>query len=157
MRQSYFIYIIALILVLSFSAKTTAQSLSHTNCEGLDSLSMSYVFLNGAKISKTSETHIEGEQLASRGMTVFRCVNYTATDAMQHKINGYLERDVKRAAGKELKRKQGRLSFALLQYSKARKRQKSYLIFHRKDAQQCVCVYIEGTISVQQIKEMFYK
>ena len=140
----------ALLLTLSFATSIHAQT-------ALERMAVHEVF--SGKVADTrflSETHVEGEQLAKYHLTIFRSVqcNTTAKGFMQ--VERLLTHDEQNATEKEVQRTNQRTQFALFRYAQ-KDGTNHYIIYQRRSPTDFVCVYLEGTASIQQLKKTFCK
>lgn len=141
---------VALCLALSLAAVGHGQ-------EGLESLALSDVFSGKvAQARIVSETHVEGSGLTKYQLTVFRSVQCTSSAQGFTRLERLLARDEASTTEKEVQRSNHRTQFALFRY-KQKDGSNHYIIYQRRSPTDFTCVYLEGSASIQQLKQTFCK
>ena len=140
----------ALVLMLCLAAALHAQT-------DLERLSMREVFSGCVADTRIlSETRVEGEQLAKYHLTAFHSVQGSTTAKGFVQLERLLTADEKTVNEKEVQRTNQSIQFALFRYGQ-KDGTNHYLIYQRRGRTDFVCVYLEGTASVQQLKKTFCK
>lgn len=142
--------LLALLLVLCLSVTTYGQT-------GLERLAVHDVF--SGRLANTrilSETHVTGDELAKYHLSVFRSVQCSTSAKGFAQAERLLTQDEQKATEKEVQRTNRRTQYALFRYAQ-KDGTNHYIIYQRRSQTDFVCVYLEGTASIQQLKKTFNK
>ena len=141
---------IALLLVLCLTVTVWGQT-------GLERMAVHNVFsgqLTGTRI--LSETHVTGDALAKYHLNVFRSVQCSTNAKGIEQTERLLAQDEQKATEKEVQRTNRRTRSSIFRYAQT-DGTNHYIIYQRRSQTDFVCVYLEGTASIQQLKKIFDK
>lgn len=140
-----------LLIALSMAGLVSAQN------ERFASLDIVNCKIEG--IGEKACTIISGEKIRKFHLTHFRSIEGTATPQAFKAINRCIAADEMLAIDKEIKRKNGQTTFALLRFrhpdTTKKKDISCYIIYQRSSPTSFTCAYLEGTATISQLKETF--
>ena len=142
--------LLALLLALCLAVITYGQT-------GLERLAVHDVF--SGRLADTrilSETHVVGDELAKYRLSVFHSMQCSTSAKGFAQAERLLTRDGQKATEKEVQRTNRRTRFALFRYAQ-KDGTNHYIIYQRRSQTDFVCVYLEGTASIEQLKKTFNK
>ena len=142
--------LLALLLALCLAVITYGQT-------GLERLAVHDVF--SGRLADTrilSETHVVGDELAKYHLSVFHSVQCSTSAKGFARAERLLTQDEQKATEKEVQRTNRRTRFALFRYAQ-KDGTNHYIIYQRRSQTDFVCVYLEGTASIEQLKKTFNK
>ena len=108
-----------------------------------------------------TEVLVKGRQLKAYDLTLFRSLTLRATDAETRRIEQLVRTDARHAADKETAARGGRLYYGFYRFPPADGRQR--YLFYRNNALAgdasagLTVVYLEGSATPDQLKQMFQK
>lgn len=108
-----------------------------------------------------TEVLVKGRQLKAYDLTLFRSLTLRATDAETRRIEQLVRTDARHAADKETAAHGGRLYYGFYRFPPADGRQR--YLFYRNNALAgnasagLIVVYLEGSATPDQLKQMFQK
>lgn len=102
------------------------------------------------------ETFVKGRKLAPYRLSTFRSLRLPVSDAELLRIERLVRTDAATARDKETELHGGRLIYALLRLVPQGETQR-YLCFQRTSQGAVTVVYLEGTATLQELKNMFKK
>lgn len=141
---------LALLLVLCLPATLCAQV-------GLERLAVHDLF--DGRVADTrilSETYVTSDELAKYDLSVFHSIQCSTSAKGLAQVERLLTVDERRATEKEVQRENRHIQFALFRYAQ-KGAGNHYIIFQRRSATDFLCVYLEGTATIQQLKKTFSK
>ncbi len=97
-----------------------------------------------------------GGELAKYNLSVFRSVQCSTSAKGFTQAESLLAQDEQKATEKEVQRANRRTQFALFRYGQ-KDGTNHYIIYQRRSQTDFVCVYLEGTANIQQLKKTFNK
>lgn len=140
----------ALLFTLCLSATLYGQT-------GLERMAVYDVF--GGRVADTrilSETYVTNDELAKYHLSVFRSVQCSSTAKGLARVERLLAQDAHGATEKEVQRDNRTIRFALFRYAQ-KGANNHYIIYQRRSQTDFLCVYLEGTATIQQLKKTFSK
>ncbi len=141
-----------LLIALSMAGIMSAQ-----NEQWLASLDIVNGKIEG--IGEKASTIISGEKIHKFHLTLFRSIEGTANTQTFNAINRCIATDETSAIDKEIKRKNGQTTFALLRFrhpdTTKKKGHSCYIIYQRNGPTSFTCAYLEGTATINQLRETF--